>query len=275
MLAFALKNYWHIWQLPLIILLLVGWILGGGWMLQSGLKKVTGNSRIKLSKGLTAAFLISLVGGIPAIVVLKIATLYVDEIPGVVLGSIFGAIVFLGFSYLLILSMVKVTAAEAARVWAPAISAMLGLGIAVGLAAGLPAYSIHQDVLKTQASMKESRDDLLEIYQTIRTKRPQNPPVVLQELVDEKQIDPKYINHSKVTSGVGYFYRPARLSARAEESEQILACDWATTHKTGDRMVLFVHGRCEQIFPQAFDMLLAEPVNADFAKALQKAESAR
>lgn len=275
MLAFALKDYWHIWQLPLFVLLLVGWIVGGGLLLQRGLIKTTGNSRVKLGKGLTAAFLISLVGGIPAAVVFKAATTYVDKIPGVLLGGILGAIVFLLFSYLLIYTMYKISAREALRVWAPAISVMLALGIAIGLGAGIPAYSMHQKVLEIRSAMRESQSDLLEIHEAIRTNRPQNPPPTLQELVTDGQIDPEFITHSQAGRDVGYFYHPTRLSSRAEEQLQILACDWGSTHPTGDRMVLFVNGRCEQMSVYAFQPLLDEPVNAEFAEALKQAENAK
>jgi len=70
---------------------------------------------------------------------------------------------------------------------------------------------------------------------------------------------------------VDYFYKPPESD---DAGGAIVACDFGNNHRDGSRNVLFADGTFGPMSAAAFQVELAQPANADFAKALRQAEGA-
>jgi hypothetical protein len=66
-----------------------------------------------------------------------------------------------------------------------------------------------------------------------------------------------------------YFYFPATVS---ESPFRILACDYRDNHDGEVRSVLYLDNHVATLTEEQFQAELAEPYNAEFAKALRAAE---
>ena len=65
---------------------------------------------------------------------------------------------------------------------------------------------------------------------------------------------------------------PAPLTGPDDEKQNILVCDFRNDSVRNRRVVLFTNGRIEDFGERAFQDLLRNPENKEFAEALRKAE---
>ena len=94
----------------------------------------------------------------------------------------------------------------------------------------------------------------------------------MKNLLEIKGFEPKFLKNPVNPSGRGYFYVSAPLISRSKKTQKILVCTFRDDSVRDRRIVLFVSGRIQDLGERAFQDLLRNPVNEEFAEALRKAE---
>ncbi len=269
-----MDNYFHMWQLPLILIFFFGWLVGGGYLFQRKLVDTTGDKKIKISKGVLISFLTGLVGVIAAAIAYKIGDSLIETEDGPsILGVILMVPTYLGMSYLVVYAMFKMTGRETLSVCVTPLLATILLAGGVGAACGIPAYYIQQDRLAQANHINKTMDNFRAILQTLRT-RPNDLPASLDELVDQERVAPGVPKSpAKPNRAKGFFYyKPQRLGIDEGKELTLLMCDFKDTHESGHRVVMYLTGRCEPLGESAFREMLRKPENMAFAAALRNAE---
>jgi hypothetical protein len=269
-----MDNYFHMWQLPLILIFFFGWLVGGGYLFQRKLVDKTGNKKIKISKGVLISFLTGLAGVIAAAIAYKIG----DSLSGTEKGlSILGVILmvptYLLMSYLVVYAMFKMTGRETLSVCVTPLLATVLLTGGVGAACGIPAYYIQRDRLAQAKLVEKTMDNFRIVFRALMT-RPNDLPASLDELVDQKLVDPEVLKSpAKSNRAKGFFYyKPSRLGVNEGKEFALLICDFKDTHESGHRVVMYLTGRSEPLGESAFQEMLRKPENMAFAAALRNAE---
>ena len=269
------SDYFHRWQIPLVLILLFGWIVGGGYLFQRGFAPHVKNRRQdQLARGMLVSFLSGSIGLIIAWVFYKAGSLLVTErlgIPVSLTGTAMAAIGFLGISYLVVYAMHKLTVKQTLRLWILPIGGTCILGLAVLSACAIPAYYIRRDDIKRRVAIRGGLDNLIRIHRAIFARSASQPPKTLEEMVDGKLLLKKDLkNPADPSHEIGFFYMPRRLrSSRDEGVEELMVVSYPAPDV--GRLVLYTYGEANYLGEESFRSLLERPENKKFAEALQKA----
>ncbi|MBS3735336.1 MAG: hypothetical protein KGY99_10505 [Phycisphaerae bacterium] len=266
-----IRNFLYAWQLPLVLVFLVGWIWGGGYLLHRALRNTSDAGRAALSRCLTAIFLAGL-GGAVGGGVLFLLVQRIAQSPGhkpIVLPAVVGGLAALGLAYLVIFAMFTLSAGRTLRAVALPMGAVVALAALVGTACGVPAWYIRQGQLTRDRTLFK----LDVLYKAVEGYRRRNdaPPPSLQALVDAGAIAPQHLRSPTLPDReVGFFYLPQ--SAEAVEDarrETIVIC--AIAAHDGQRAVCYADGRTEWLDEAGFQRRLGDEPNKAFAEALRAA----
>ncbi|MFW6132926.1 MAG: hypothetical protein ACOC8F_03455 [Planctomycetota bacterium] len=264
----AINDYVFIWQLPLVLALLAGWVFGGGYLLHRMLRGQPDAGRTGLGRCIQAIFLAGLGGGVGGGVlfalVYRIGKL--AQVDLLIPAAIVSGLGMLGMAYLVIFAMFSLSAARTAKAAAPPVGAVLALAVVVGLACGLPARHLRLQKLQRD----RTRNTLAALHMVLERYEAQHdaPPTSLQTLVDDG-IAPALVRSPALPErDVGFFYHPPDAETLDDaDRDTIIACEVAS--HDGGRMVLFADGRTEWLEEDAFSRTLESEPNRSFAEAMR------
>ncbi len=263
----------QIWQLPVILLVIAGWVIGGGYLFQKTFSKLPNYKRMKLGKAIQISLLSGGVGWLTAGMVFGVFYKAL-EMPktGVIVAIPF----FLIMAYLVVFSMFKESVGETLRAsLLPLVSILLLAGIA-GAACGIPSIMIRRAYVKEIKLQRITTQNLDYIYQFLRN-RPSKLPKSMEEILELEGVDPEWLKSpANPSRKIGFFYfQPERLGRADAKSQKLLACDFADNfadYPEQGRAVLYTHGEPVFLPAASFESLLTKPENKEFAEALKKAE---
>lgn len=285
MLASA-RDYLFMWQLPLLLVFLGGWVFGGGWLLHRTVQRLAGGDRKATLPRCVVAVLLAGLGGAFGGAVLfglinKIGAVTDAEllIPGLVIG----ALVALVLGYLVIYAMFSMSAKRTLKVAAvPMVGVVLLAGV-VAAAAGVPAWYIRQGQIARDSAEQRLRyiHAAVRNYQLDRAAggRLGPMPPSLDVLVQERIVDAKILKSPGLPDrDKAFFYHPPAELTFGEADSKLLACEVAS--HDGGRAVLLIRpapgddtrGEARWLSDEEFEQLLQEPQNREFAEALRAAE---
>jgi hypothetical protein len=190
-------------------------------------------------------------------------------------GAAVAVIALLVVAFLVIFVRHGLTLRQSLGLAAPPILAMIGLTIVLGGPAGAASAWTHH----REKARGDSAEHLLRIYSAIEDsyeRRFSQTPKTLQALVDKGDIEARYlVSPNNSHREIGYFYVPRLIRGvpMAARGEQIVACEFADSTAGPGRVAVLLNRQCRWYSRQEFQALLDKPENADFAKALQKAEA--
>jgi hypothetical protein len=272
----AAADYFQVWQLPVILVLIVGWLVGGGYLFLLGLRNVTESKRVKFGRGILLSFLSGLIGAMAGVALLWLGQVLLPptgKFPISKWGVGMASLGYLFMGYFIVFAMNKLSAKETLRLSAPPLLATL---IGGGIILGTCAWFAHKSVIidrRYEGYKGETMIRLDRIYRTIERRGPSKPPENLQVLVEEKLVQEDAIKSPAKPKGPGFFYVPSPLDLRrTEENKKILACDYRANFGDRGRTVLFTDGSLRFYQPSGFARLLRDPDNQAFAEALKQAE---
>jgi hypothetical protein len=273
----AVGEYFQIWQVPIILLLVFGWIFGGGYLFQVMLVRKTGNRRIKLGHGILVSLLSGMAGVIASFALISLGRALFPIKPGdfpiPVVGIVFSIIGFLVVAYLVVFAMHQLSATRTIAVCLPSIAGIFLLAAILLPITGYFTYQKVRDTRRQKAKIEATSEHFQMIYKALMQHGPSKPPVSLTDLVQEKLLPKGALISPANPSGRGFFYYPSRLAIQRDEDKKLLACDYRENFGGQGRTVLYTDGDKQFLEPSAFQAALGDSWNADFAKALQEAES--
>jgi hypothetical protein len=277
-LAFSLSDYINPgafpWQIPLLLVALAGWLLGGPWLLRWTLAKKNLLGKLKYPNLMLHIFL----AGVSAVAVGAAVFFFITtigtaaQISLTIPAAIAALPVALIAAYLVLYAMLNLSLAKAVSVGTLPLGAIIVLGAAMAVACALPALYINQE----QRWQEGCRRNMKTIYGEITADSIHIPPS-LEYLVEKGKIKPQDVRcPSCQTRQIGYCYLPPKtiksiLERSKEASFELRLCDFAGNHK-GIRNIVTNDGQVQAIKEADFQALLARPENAAFAKALAEAE---
>lgn len=267
----AINDYTHIWQLPLLLIGVVGWLVWGGMLFRNSARRVTGQSRIGLGRGVGIAgasgFCGTLGGAIVAYIVVNALKNSAGIMVSTLIGGAAGLAMYLLLTYLVVYTMHgTLHAKEVLTLCIKPLAIIVSLNIVVGLLCIVPAYIQRQGEIEQLQLQRDVQQRMCDVYDVLR-RNAINPPKTLQELVDAKKIEQKMIQMSGDNPKT-FFYNSLRIPS---SPNVILLCTYKDDIE-GGRMVLLSSGKCSFIQKNGFSELLKREENKEFAEALKKAE---
>ena len=274
-----LRPYAYGWMLLPLAVLVVGWLLGGGYLLQRRLHKLLDQRRPpRLGDCVLSIFLAGAAGLFSAATVLFLFYAVAVQLEAkwlAIPGSLISLMALLALSFLVIFARHGLTLRQSLAVATPPILAVLGLTIVLGVPTGTLSYWLNQ----REKARNESIARLLRIYSAIEDsyeRRFSQTPKTLQAIADTGDIDARYLaSPNSPDRAIGYFYFPRRIRSvpSSDRGEQIIACEFADCTAGAGRVALLLNRECHWYSPEQFQALLDKPDNVEFAKALHKAEA--
>jgi len=269
----AMNDYLHNWQLPFIGLFLLGWLVGGGWLMARFMKPHVEKRRAGVGRGM---LIMLLAGAAAAFAMGVVAVLFraMDQqfqTSLFIFGSVLGVLLGLLVAYVVVYTMLPVNFVRAVAVSSPAFGGVLLLAAAIGVGVGIPSYAIRQREIRQD----QSRANLRNLYQGLQMyhRRWSTPPQQLQQLLVEKTVAEEHLLcPSAEDPARGYFYYPQPARPESEDLGPILICELAEANDGAGRLILRTSGEVEWKDADAFREELASPRNAAFAEALKAAE---
>ena len=274
-----LQEYLYLWQLPFIGAFLLGWILGGGYLLRGSVRKALPEMRRHISLG--RCVLVSILSGATALGSAIAVYVLVNGLGAKIEADLTVAAVIVGIPVAGVMAVLSVyatfhlTLAQSVRVLAPTAGAVLAVGaVLAGISGGL-AYKIHQREVRERWAL----DNLLQVSEAIRGYEEVNfsLPPDLKTLTLEKPGSGKYLlgkhlrSHSIPDRDVGFFYLPLTWTPGDFKTLKILICELPPVLPANRRAVMFTSGKCILAGEAELQSLLERPENAEFATALQAA----
>jgi len=261
-----------IWQLPVALLLVGGWIFWGGRVLHKRMAAIASRKESARGRCTRAAVLSGLAGIVCAGIGIAMGKLLGDAI-GVrwfYLGIPFAGLAFLGISFLTVFASFQLPAGQLSGIWLKAFGPVL----LVTMVAEIPAFWVSYNDNQRQISLRESQEDLYAIYRGLNAPiLVRTPPKTLEALLNVSKFQAGSLKCRRHPDRkIGYFFAPAELIDMREPTTKLLACDWADNQAGGERAILFINGRVDVADHGEFDSLLQDPSNADFKEALGAAE---
>lgn len=275
----GIGNYLHLeWQLPIIIVFLVGWIVGGGWLLRKLILRRDRMANASMERCALTSVLAGSAGAMCGVIGAYITDtiLKATEVEMMPLTICVGATCALFVMFIVVFAMFDFSAATTAKVMILPILFIMVLGAVTATAAGLPAYYIHQNEAKRETSKKKLWQIRYSIVDDFQRKFGR-PPKDLGELVEQKMIDQNLLDSPFMPEGqIGYFYLPSQLTQKGNDSDnRLLVCDLHTANVNGQagRCAAMVSNACRWFTADEFDKYLTMPENQEFAAALKAAEA--
>lgn len=276
----AASDYIQLWQVPIIMLFVFGWLVGGGFAFHHYLSKYT-ERKVKLGKGILVSFLAGLTGVILGFLAYKVGQLLLpppkdlDAIPISWLGLLLALVFYLLSSYLVVYAMFSLHAGEIFSASVPAIGGVVLLAAVLFIPTGYFANRQVKEKRQQEKMQALTQQNMINIFSGLR-RRPNDLPTRLEELLKLEGFDAAYLKSpANDTREIAFFYhRPKNGLLRAEEGEEdkILLCDYKGNLQGGVRAVMFMNGKTVILLEEIFQGILNKPINEDFAKALRVAE---
>lgn len=272
------SDYLAVWQLPVMAIVLFGWLVGGGYLFQLTLSKATENRRFKFAKGVQVSLLAGMAGGLSAFIMYLVGNNLIHSggggIPISIPGVILAVIALLGMSVLTVWAMFPLSLSQTARAAILPIGGVFLLIVLAGVGVGIPTYYTRQANIQQAQNINATIEQFDRIYRAMIRKGRDQPPASLKELVDLEYIEPETLISPTNPQGPGFFYhQPEVIEPPSADSQKVLMCDYRQNFSGMGRTVLY-HNSVIHFLPETtFQGLMMEPVNREFAKALQQAES--
>ncbi len=268
----GIGDFLFVWHLPMFLVLAVGWLVGGAWLLLRSLRKSKYQRRIRLPRCILIFLLAGLGGGASGLVFFYLVN-NIGEAIGTnlkYLGVIVATVMFLGVAYLVIYAMLELSMKAALRVAAiPLVAQFVLMGV-IGTAGGVPAFYMRYAKLRRNTCELHLNYILsaLDEYQQRHEERPAPNLKVLSEknFMEAKRLECPGAPEREV----GFFYYSSRLVG-PDEPGQLLVCDFRGNH-SGGRNVIMTNGVILWNTGRQFQSLLEEEENKEFAVALRAAE---
>jgi len=265
--------YLFVWQVPMFLTVLAGWLIAGPYLTRRGLRRaVPEGTKVRLSR-CARINLLANGGGLAAMAVgigffVALALRFGPRwlaLTGVAAGA--GAMI--GMSWAVHWAMVNLPGRQAFRITLHSAAPMALITLAMLAAAFWPARiaRIAAGELARCRTNLPSIDQALRLYEA--THPGQRAPS-LQALVDDKKLQARQIVcPARPDRPVGYLYVPVPVAEGEEVSQRILVCDRPGNHD-GKRNVLYTDRRHATLSEAEFQALLQRPENADLAEADRK-----
>lgn len=264
----SINDYLYSWHWILLMVFLAGWLLGGGWLMARGLKKILATRRPQMGRGVLLALLSGGAGAVGAAVIFiffrQIGQVIKSDhliIPGAVVALLTG----LALAYLVVFAMQSLTARQTGKLVALPMASILALSAVIAGTAGPYSYNLTQE----RRGQDDCSRNLRYIQYYLKSySRTNLMPQTLQVLVDRKQIKAEQLFcPARADEKRGYFYM-ARDLKKQQADTTIVLCDLHENHKNG-RCVIMADWSTAWLTEQEFQELLKLPVNAEFADALK------
>lgn len=238
------------WQIPLLIISLLLWLLVTPLLLWVGAKYIV--------KAPAATFGRCVL----TILLAGVASLIVGLIPFI------GWLVALFVTWLIIMWMLKTSFGKAILAWLPTLAnAIIVVPLLVAML--LPSLNRAREMAKRTMCLS----NLAGIGKCCMLYMSDNNgamPPSLEVMIKSTRSDPGLLQcPSSPIDGASYFYLAPIPGA---PSTVVIACDYAVNHNSEMRNVLFADGHVETMTPGEFAEAMAKPENARFAAALAEAE---
>jgi len=260
-----------------LLLALPVWAFGGGALLFVGGRFIAKSPKATYWRSVGTAVLAAIESSI--IVALASALSFGLLGPLGFVGVPAGMAGALVVTWLIVKAMFGVSFGKAILAWLPTLAmAVIALPI-IGMLAAVLVPTLQR--AKEQTNRVVCMSNLRSIGKNIVLYKGENEdkwPADFQTLITQYQASPRMFTCPCVRAGhrpagrtYDYFYFPPKHD---DDMRTIVACDFADNHRDGSRSVLFAVGYVKLVKPVAFQAELAQPENADFAKALRQAEGA-
>lgn len=275
----AAGDYFQPWQLPLILLVIVAWLVGGGFLFQKILGRRVDRRRYSLGRGMLVSLLSGGGGGFAALALYFIGKTILPVEPDPLRPPISWLGVWLGIpgyfvvAYLIVYAMHKLTAADTFKAaLVPVVSPFLFGGVVMGTSFYFTAQNVREERkhlqrvgLELQAAMR--------IYNALERKMLQTgkPAESLEELVQGNYLTAEELKSPVHPEGRGFFYTGAR-PVKDRESRTVILCSYVENFGDRGRAIIYAGGAYEFLAPEAVQARLDQPENRRFGKALQAAE---
>ena len=238
------------WQIPLLVLFLIAWLLITPLLLWIGGKYIIKSPVATFGR----CFLTILLAGV--------ASFIVGLIPFI------GWLVSLFVTWLIIMWMLKTSFGKAILAWLPTIPTgviMLALLVAFFMPPFIRAHEMSNRAMCV-ANLK-GVSKCCEIYSSDNNDA---MPPNLEVLMRSTGSDPGLLRCvSTPIEGVSYFYLAPLKDA---PKTVVIACDYSVNHYGEIRNVLFANGDVRSMKPDEFSVEMAKPENVRFAEAMAEAE---
>lgn len=268
----AVSDYTFIWQLPLVLIFLFGWIVGGGVLFHRALSPhLTKKKKKTLFHGVFVSLASGTVAGIGAIIGLFAGSVLLPKMldsPVPIGALILSGLLLWIVWYLVVYAMHDLPGKLTIKLaWKPITSVFL-LGLVVVTACAVPAYRIRMKQVETERDGRIGLQNLSLIYGALRGYPSQEAPKSLQELVEKELLEEETIrNPLDPDRAVGFFYFRQPINRRTENKERIVACSYPL--EDAPRLVLLMGGEVRSMGEGSFESYLKRPVNKAFAEAYQ------
>lgn len=266
----SVRDYFFVWQLPVLLGYVVLWLLLGGYLLRKPLREHLDRRKATLGHAVVAMLLSGLAAGFAGAVIAVSYVSFVEPktVAAAVGGLVAVAVAGLVVTFLVLYAMFNLSARQTVRVAAPALGALVLVGAALAAVAGVPAYIARQREVRIGMSQHDLA--VISVQVALYRSRFGHYPESLTQLLDEEWLTDAQVRNPASDREVAYFYAPPPPDA---PDDRLLACDYVENQRGRGRVVAYVDGRPPQWLTSGqFRQLLAEPVNADFAEGLRSAE---
>lgn len=269
----SLQDYLQMWQLMLIVPLLAGWLLGGGYLLLWQMRRCPEQRRMELPKCVGAMGLAGLGGSICAGVAYVLVTTLAKnfELDWKWEAMVPSAIVMVAIVFLILYAVFDFSFLRTARLGAIPVAAVV---LCVGLVALVAYYPARLDRLQDMSRKRSSVqlgwiNDAIGNYERRFNKIPPN----LLAMSDTKLITSKYFRCPSVPERkIGYFYFPCATVASGEQTKKLRVCEFSGADNKKIRLILLCNGECVPCDDKEFEALLQLPENARFAERFRIAD---
>ena len=264
-------------QLPLALVFLVGWLIGGAYLLRKGAQKNTERQLRTISMGRCVGIMLvsGVLGSLAGMMVLGIGVLLyqvVESKPFVMLFALLAGMMMLGMGFLSINMQIKLPVKRAWSIaWKP-LFATVGLMVLVGIAALVPARSMvmrgaaRNEAMMNLGAIKQGMKQYVNIF---------GYPDTLDNLlvIGDWMKESTLRNKIRPDLEVAYFYYPPDIElAKTDPNNAMLAVSYVA-HEGDGRVVMSFNKRITWLTDDEFTALLAMPINAAFAEKLAEAEA--
>jgi hypothetical protein len=266
-------------QIPLLLAFLVGWLIGGAYLLQKAARKYPQRElrTISMGKCAVAMFITGLLALLAGVMVMAIGVLFYQETESKVLIGVFAVIALIVMVMMGVLSInmqLRCSLKDSWTIGQRPLFGTMALLIVVVVAGFLPARARVMSGARRNVVLQQMK----RINGAMRTYANQigwgYPDTLENLLILQEEINEKTLKHPlRPELDVAFFYWPPSIEAAQENPAQaILAVSYAGKGNDG-RAVMLYGGKIDWLSDAECKALLAEPVNEAFARELAKAEA--
>ncbi len=272
------------WHLPLFLLFIAAWLIGGGYLLARRVAKANERRHPEIGKGV----LHMLLAGGAAAIAMAVFYFLLKSIenaaggPVRAIGMAPAALLSLAIGYAVLFAIYDFKAWQLIKIASPAIGAVLAVSAIIAAVAYLPTRASRVEKGRKDRSEGNLRliSKAIQVYEDFAGGR---PPKSLEMLTSEitmgslkKQplLTPTHLQSPFIGEGkTGFFYLPVpRVTERT--TKRLIVCEYSHSRSSIGRAVMFANNEVRAVPEGEFQSLLADPQNAEFAKAFRAKDAA-